>query len=270
MYLSILPTQALRPYVHGYWFVHDWDGAYVGRPINTAPHPGAVLSVNFGRPNEMDGRQIIPKAALLGIQTVARRWRAFPETYFVMAMLSVRGLVRLFPATGKGTTDRLSDLSDLIGDGSAHSLRLDLTSAWEPERICRQLDRWLLRRLETTKLPLELPRLVEAYRSLRIGKSVDKTASLIGLSRRQMNRWFHLHLCISPNQLRDLDRLDASVRAVQQGKGDPLALYSDQSHQIRNWRKRLALTPGSYRQESPSEMALLFGSSKPDAPSFYL
>ena len=270
MFLTLLPDQRLLPYVRGYWFVHDWDGAYAGRPITTAPHPGAVLSVNFGRPNEMDGGQIIPRAALLGIQTVARQWKAFPETYFVMAMLSVRGLVRLFPTTGNDTSDRLLHLSDLIGDRAANAFRVDLTSAWEPQYVCSQLDRWLLKRLDDTKLPSELPRLIAACSALRTGQSVDAAASLISLGRRQMNRWFHLHLGISANELSDLERLEASVRAVQQRNGDPLARYSDQAHQIRSWRKRLPFTPGFYRKSSPSEMATSFGSSGPEAPSFYL
>jgi AraC-like DNA-binding protein len=68
----------------------------------------------------------------------------------------------------------------------------------------------------------------------------------------------------------DIERLHSSVRAVQRGEADVMAGYSDQSHQIRSWRKRLDVTPDSYRRSVRSPMVASFGRSCEEAPSFYL
>ena len=64
MFLVLHPSPLLAPYVQGYWFVEDLEGAYAGTSISTTPHPGAVLSVNFGRPNAMEGGPIVPRVSL--------------------------------------------------------------------------------------------------------------------------------------------------------------------------------------------------------------
>jgi hypothetical protein len=65
------------------------------------------------------------------------------------------------------------------------------------------------------------------------------------MNRRQLHRLFHRHLGIGPKLLADLERLHSSLRGVQTRYGDPLAGFSDQAHQIRNWRRRLGVTPGT-------------------------
>ena len=45
------PSPPLSPFVDGYLCVRDLGGNYCGRPIRTTPRPGAVLTVNLGRPN---------------------------------------------------------------------------------------------------------------------------------------------------------------------------------------------------------------------------
>ncbi len=270
MFQVVPPAPALSPYVAGYWFVQDLPGAYEGQPIQTSPHPGAVLSFNFGRPNAMVGGPLVPSASLLGVQTEARRWRSWADTYFVMAMLTVRGLVRLFPATGSGTSDRLIELAAVIGSAAATTAHLDIEAGWSPAVVRHRLDAWLLERLERTRAPAELARLCLAHERLRGGHSVAAAAAAAAVSRRQLGRWCRTHLGIGPKRLMDLERLQSSVRAVQRGRGDPVEGYSDQAHQVRTWRRHLGTTPGAYRRSAPSALASHFGASGEQAPAFYL
>jgi AraC-like DNA-binding protein len=270
VFLACRPDPRLAPYVLGYWFVEDLRGEHEGRPIRTAPHPGAVLSVNFGRPNAMEGGPLVPRASLLGVQTVGRGWRSWSGTYFVMAMLTAPGLARLFPASGDASADALLDLGGLLGDGPARALGDDLGAAWRPRRVRERLDRWLLARLDSVAPPPELPRLAAACDLLRAGRRVDAAAASVGVTRRQLGRWFRGHLGVGPKRLADLERLHASLRAVQRGRGDPLAGFSDQAHQIRTWRARLGVSPGAYARGVPSPMAGHFGASGEEAPAFYL
>lgn len=270
MFQVIAPCPALAPYVNGYWFVQDLEGVYEGQPIVTCPYPGAVLSVNFGRPNAMEGGPTVPKVSLLGFQSASRRWRSWSDTYFVMAMFSAVGLARLFPGIGRDCKDRLMDLASYLGDGAACALEADLSAAWSPARIARQLDDWLLRRLDATRAPMELPTLAAAHALLRQGRQVQDIARLTAVDRRQLHRWFERHLGLGPKQLMDLERLQSSIQAVQRGDGDPLTGFSDQAHQIRNWRRRLAQTPGGYARGGPSQLAEYFGRQPGDGPAFYL
>jgi AraC-like DNA-binding protein len=268
-FLVLPPAPPLAPYVAGYWFVEDIAGVHEGRPIATSPHPGAVLSVNFGRPNAMVGGPTVPRVSLLGVQQVVRRWRSWSETYFVMAMLTVHGLARLFPNLGRDSMDRLLDLSAVLGDRGARLLGDDLDAARAPGRIGTALDRWLLQRLSEVGAPPALPRLVAAHEMLR-SATVEQTASRLEVSRRQLNRWFREHLGVGPRRLMEIERLHDSLRAMQRGGGDPLAGYSDQPHQIRSWRRRLGVTPGRYARGVPSPMARYFSASDAAAPAFYL
>ncbi|HEY0136910.1 MAG TPA: hypothetical protein VGB85_22665, partial [Nannocystis sp.] len=220
MFLVRSPAPALAPFVAGYWFVEDIAGAHEGLPIRTSPHPGAVLSVNIGRPNAVEGGPLVPGASLLGVQTAARGWRSWSDTYFVMAMLTVRGLARLFPHTGPGSADALLDLGAMIGDAASHALAADVGAAWRPGAIAGQLDRWLLARLATVEPAPGLARFAAAAEVLRAGGTVEHAARHAEVTRRQLHRWFCQHIGVGPKQLMDLERFQASLQAVQREQGD--------------------------------------------------
>lgn len=270
MFLTLPPSEPLMPYVRGYWFVQDIEGRHEGQPIVTSPHPGAVLSVNFGRPNAMEDGPTAPRTSLLGLQSASRRWKSWADTNFVMVMLSCEGLVRLFPHLGREARDELADLGGLIGARASAALADDLDGAWAPPRIAGRLDQWLAGRLATVAETSGYRRFVAAQRLLRAGAEVQETAVRLDIGRRQLTRWYERHIGFSPKQVMDLERLQNSVRAVQNGRGDPVQGYSDQAQQIRGWRRRLDLTPGAYRRSRHSPMAEYFGRSDADAPAFYL
>ncbi len=271
MFLTLPPAPQLAPYVHAYWFIEDIPGDYEGSPIRTSPLPVAVLSVNIGRPNASDDGALVPGTALLGLQTRSRLWRSWSDTYFVMAMLTVPGLIRLFPHSGSGSSDRLLELGAVTGDTNAGALCDGVTAALDPIPVAGELDRWLLARLAGSEPIVEGRRLVSAHRILRRGGSVTKAARAAGTNRRQLQRWCHRHLGVGPKTLADLERLQRSLRSVQTTQGDPVTGFSDQAHQIRTWRRRLGITPGAYRADTRSSLAAYFSANTtPAEPIFYL
>lgn len=271
MFFTLPPAPDLAPFVQSYWFIEDIPGEYEGRPIRTSPVPVGVLSVNMGRPNAGEDGSLVPRASLLGLQSRARSWRSWSDTYFVMAMLTVPGIVRLFPHTGSAAANTLLDLGAILGDAPAGALSNDIAAALEPGRIARQFDRWLIDRLAScAHVPEDRP-ILAAHHVLRSGGSVAAAADSAGVDRRQLHRWFHRHLGVGPKQLADLERLHKSLRAVQTKRGDPVAGFSDQAHQIRSWRRRLGITPGSYGDKAISGLAAHFSSNPTRAdPAFYL
>lgn len=271
MFLIVPPSPPLTPFVRGYWFVEDLAGSYQGRPIRTSPHPAAVLTVHLGQPNMNDRGIAVPVASLLGLQTRVRTWLSGPETKFVMVMLSVEGLIRLFPATGDATADSVLDLGGVLGDRGRRGLVQDLTAAWQPHLVAKQLDHWLERHLHGTRTRPEARRFAAAWKVLESTGRVDATATQVGISRRELHRWSRRHLGVAPKQLADLARLQASVASVQTGQGDPVAGFSDQAHQIRTWGRRLGVTPGAYTPSLLATMAKQAGAMLPQqAVTHYL
>jgi AraC-like DNA-binding protein len=217
----------------------------------------------------VDGPRV-PRLSWLGVQTVARHWRSWSETYFVMVMFTPVGMARLFPHAGADSLDRLLELNALIGDRDTRLLGETVDSAWRPELIARVLNRWLLTRLDAVTSAAELPRLAAACDALRHGQCVDEAAKSVGVSRRQLQRWFQSHVGASPRQFIDVQRLQNSVRAAQRRVGEPIDGFSDQSHQIRTWRARLGVTPGAYQRAAASVLVERFKASSIVAPAFYL
>ncbi|AFE05270.1 hypothetical protein COCOR_03499 [Corallococcus coralloides DSM 2259] len=257
-FLKQAPAAPLASLVLGYWFIQDLKGAHEGRPIQTAPSPTAVLTLNFGRPCTSDFAAGGPRASLLGIQSHHRDWRSGEGCAFVMVMLTPAGLARLFPASGPSTGDDLLELGAVLGDGASRRLVEDLSAAWEPHWVAARLDAWLLERLVTTKPLPETERLARAWDVLRRTSRVDAAARAVNVSTRQLERWFQAHLGHSPRQLSALERLHHSLLAAQTGQGDPHEGFSDQAHRIRMWRRHLGLTPGRFARTPRSMMADYF------------
>lgn len=258
--LTILPpSPLLARAVLSYWFIQDMAGSHQGKPIRTAPHSAPVLTINFGQPNTDSAGMCVPKASLLGLQTRARTWISGPETYFVMVMLTPQGLISLFPHVGSDVIDGLLDLGSFIGDRETHHLLNDLSAAWAPQRIKPRLDRWLLRRIEMGKDSTEPAQFAIACDMLAQNQTVHTVADEIGISRRGLHRWFHSQFGVGPKEYALLHRLQASLTSVQTRCGDPVASFSDQAHQIREWKRRLGVTPGAYRQTSLAHLAVRNG-----------
>lgn len=218
------------------------------------------MTVHLGQPNRMECGSAVPRVSFLGLQTGARVWHSGPETRFVMIMLTLRGILRLFPHTGEGTADRVVELGALLGDREARLLRESLSGEWQPLLLAMRLDRWLERRLVARG---ELERLIAAVEVLQRTGRVAEAAASAAVSRRQLHRWTRQQLGLGPKEVAHLARLEASVAAAQSPGGDPGQGFSDQAHQIRVWRQWLGTTPGAYRPSALCELARTAGATAP-------
>jgi AraC-like DNA-binding protein len=249
----IEPSAHLFDYVDGYLYARDRVGQYSGRPIRTVPRPGAVLTVNLGRPNRTADGISTPAVSLLGLQTESRTWYSDGGTHLVMALLSPAGFARLARAAGGEIADSLLDLSSLLGDREV-SVLLDSVNSMRTEPV-RALDSWLLRYLSKEHQGADSRSAEAACVALSKVSRVDTAAEHLGVSRRHLSRVVSRHLGISPKTLIELHRLERSIRAIQSGSGEPAGGYADQAHQIREWRRRLGITPGRYSRDGYSILA---------------
>ena len=187
MFTTRPAAEALAPFVSGYWFVEDLAGAHPRDvPIHTVPRPGAVLTVHLGRPNEGELPIGAPAVSLLGVQSRARAWWSRGDCYLVMVMLSLPGVLRLFPALGEALGDGMLELGSTLGDRATRRLRADVVGAFTPDRIAGRLDAWLLARLESLPAVDELAGFTHAFDALARTGRVDDAAAAAGISRRRV------------------------------------------------------------------------------------
>lgn len=256
--VAIEPHHQLRPYVLSYRVVEDKLGEFAGTPIWTCPEPIGVLSANFGKRSYHESGEIHPKVGLLGVQTRTRQWISQPETSFVMAILTVPGMMTLFPDIGQDSADNLLDVSGLWGERRAgefwrclpHELRLD--------DVKRAMDGWFLNLLSAAPISVR-KRCLQLHQALISNKRIDTTCEQLGITPRTLQREFQRHLGISPKQVMNLHRLQRSVRATVSQR--PMEEFADQAHEIRAWRRYLSRTPGRYSTENRSVLAKAFASS---------
>jgi AraC-like DNA-binding protein len=267
MLMPSAPSPPLRPFVDGYLHVRDLAGDHRGRPIRTAPRPGGVLTINLGQPNRTGDGAATPRLSLLGIQRCARSWRSDADTHFVMALLTPAGLARFARGSGGATAEALLDLSSVIGERAANGL-VDTVYA-SRNGLVAALDGWLLARLVSERERPEMYAARAACAILSRASRVDAAADQLGVSRRHLHRVVVHHLGISPKALIDLYRIDRSLRALQRGEASGVDGFADQAHQVREWRRRLGITPGRYARDGRSALAEAFGAGA-DRPAFYL
>lgn len=271
--LALEPHKQLRPYVLSYRIVEDLTGKYAGKPIWTCPEPVGVLSVNFGRPSFHESGKACPKVGLLGIQTRVRQWTSQPETLFVMAMLTIPGILLLFPHVGRESADNLLDVADYWGDKKTNIFRGRFPDKWEPGAMKMAMDNLLLDFAFGDSNWKKMRRL-NMYQALTTHQRIDLACEHLGVSSRSMQREFRQHLGVSPKQVLNLQRFQHSLKANVEEVPENLATgFSDQAHEIRAWHKYLDRTPGCYKAKDRSLIARTFASEidvSCDQPVFYL
>lgn len=261
----VAPSARHVSLIRGYWCVEDWSGVHVGKPIITGPSAGSIVTVNVGLPNaDAEGRPG-PQVALSGLYTQVHQWQSCAETCFIMVMLSAQGLACLFPGFGRVSVDRVLDVRELLGNSVARQLELSVGIEQVVHGQVEQIERWIDRRLELRRSLQREESMQSAIRCLAGGESIDRVSKAVQVSRRTLYEWSVEHLGIGPKALSMLARLERSIAAVQSGKGDPICGYSDQAHQIRDWRRHLCQTPTRYRTQKQSHLAIEYRQATVDA-----
>lgn len=257
--LEFSPSRSLAPYVAGYWYLKDLAGEYRGRPIRTIPSLRSVLTVNVGHPNRRLQDFYAPRVSVLGIQTHPTIWVSDVDTQFIMAVLTPKGLISLFPHDSGRLVDTFVDLGAVAGDAWMRALATHVARKATPAEMARVMDETLLRRLSQHTLA-DTARLESAMTLLKDGRRVDFVADQIGLSRRHLGRLFKNSLGVSPKTFATIARIGSSTAAFQANHWRQFDGFSDQSHQIREWKRHMDMTPGQYRNEGLSPMAHRFWS----------
>jgi AraC-like DNA-binding protein len=260
MRLSIItPAPDLAAHVGGYCLIDDPEGEFDAQSLSAAPQIGACLCLQLGDDVDTNFRDRRPRLSYAGIQPHVRTYRPLGKVRSVVIFLTALGTVRFLPSTGRALYAEGVDAGALLGDGTVRRLRDHAGAADGDEEIRAAIDNWLRQRFGASE-EREPERRVATAMAMMSGSaiSIDRIATRLDLSQRQLERDFLEHVGTSPKTFQQIARVAESVRATLAGDSDPLEGYADQAHQTRSWRSYLGFTPGRMKSAGPSEAAAKF------------
>jgi len=252
------PAQDLAHVVAGYCLCDDPSGVMAGQSVTACPQLQSVICLQLADSVETDFRDRRPVMSYAGLQPAPRRYRPDGAARSVLIFLTDLGALRLFPYIGPQVFAEGHDIGALIGDGPVLQARAAASSADSDRAIAESLDAWLRDRFARAPAG-DMDRLAAAMARLNAdGCTVAGAAQAVNLSERQLERAFHAHVGIAPKRYQQLSRMSRSLTAALSGDGDPLHGFSDQAHQIRNWKKHLGATPGTVLRQGLSPVGRMF------------
>jgi AraC-like DNA-binding protein len=233
------PAEQLAPFVEHFWMV-SWE--LEGQPpfvTETLPHPSVHLVFEKG------------KSRLVGVQEGKFTRTLEGNGHVFSAKFKPGGF---FPFTGSpvsALTNRTVPPAELFGEAIAGVE--DAIVAGNNEEKIAQLEKFLLGFHPAAYPELELlQRLCMQIAGDRGITRVEQVAEAAGMSVRRLQRLFSRYVGVSPKwtirryRLHDaLERLKVNPEQSLAGLAADLG-YADQAHFIRDFKKIIGITPGSF------------------------
>ena len=245
MITSIPPSSDLTPYIHGYYFGLALKGEFSARPMHFAPHAGGCLVLNLANLGQSEDGETHGRSSLSCLRNKRRILKADDQAYEVHVALTVAGMLRFFPGATAMLADSTAALAAVLGATEASRLEAEVMAAWHPLNVASVLDGWFLRRMEQVTMSHHQRLTATAFEALQRSTSVKSAADQVGISVRQLNRWFRNELGTNPKGLVEIIRVRTSLdllvrRAVRRRllevntswleESGPYAGYYNQGH----------------------------------------
>lgn len=229
-----LPATALSPYVSHYWLSrNNRDTEHLILPDGCVDVVYGVGGVTFGLAYGVATRKsfcvMTPDFHYLGIcfrPGQSRHFLKFAQNHLTDSSLSITGLAGLSPES----------FADEIASGEAF------------QRLDKALLDWVARQpIESNAVDVALATIDRCIGYV----SIENVASQVGVSRRQLERYFLRDVGISPKNYARIRRwqytfgLLRSRRSMALADIAQVAGYADQSHMSRDFRYFFGQSPGS-------------------------
>ncbi|KIO37677.1 AraC family transcriptional regulator [Shewanella sp. cp20] len=255
------PSVALQPYIKCYWHIYRAAGSEYSSTEFMHPEGGSGIIFNFGAPIHLDGVPHRSSCLVTGPTRQSTKLELFGQ-------VDALG-IRFWPGTGRAFLS--SPLSEMLGQNlTPEDLSLTLLSHELVERLAIQptlqeritlLETRLMQYL-AGKAPLaekNEPSMRYALSWITKQKGQGELHQLlteIDISQRQLERLFQQNLGLSPKYFSILQRTGFAKDLLRQDTAQSLtdigyhAGFYDQAHFIREFKKVIGITPGSYRNKA--------------------
>ena len=244
-YQQFRPHNALSPYIDAYWTVTGSNSTPI--PSTILPDGCVDIILNHGPsfPAQQDQIMRSSEAWLVGTMTRYKELVRPPSTLLTGIRFRPGGFSFFFDHTFlKNTADQTVEFDKTL---------LPTLRAGNPSTI---LDRFFIDRLSAPSQPLQ-PFIEDIYRSN--GRlTVSALAKQRFVTIRQLERFFQLHLAISPKEFISFVRYESAVRALRSRKPGATLLdiacacgYYDHAHLSNEIKKYSGSTPLSHSSKLP-------------------
>lgn len=242
---SVAPPAALEGVVASLWST-AWD--FRGR----APHTFELLGDPSVHVVFEAGR-----SRVVGVWT--RCWRrALEGKGLIRAAKLVPGaLATFFAVPAHQLTDRVTPLSELFDDDVAALERSFASHASADAPAFARLARWLeARRRPSSPDGVRVAELLAQVAARRELATVEAWARAAGVTVRQLQKLFRVHVGASPKWVLRRHRLQEAAARLDAGRGPSLADvaaelgYADQAHFTRDFRAATGRTPARFSREA--------------------
>lgn len=242
---------SMRPRVAALgWLDHD-----AGTGVHNASLPSDQFIVTLRCSDTPEGRDLLGTELQVMLTPVREHARVHPvagRNQIVAAALTALGLFSIFRGGVQGPFDVPLPLAALCGRAQERALRLALAACRSMDECAQAFGRWLeTQALLAPTLPGAQQRV--ARTALRVAGmnlaryDVQALAGQEGVTRRQLERDFRLHLGVSPGGYARLVRFQRAASAVSRGQRMVDAAldhgYADQAHMSRVFKAYAGLSP---------------------------
>ncbi|HSK13285.1 MAG TPA: helix-turn-helix transcriptional regulator [Phnomibacter sp.] len=250
------PCEALRPYVHSFWygrFNEDRSPLFVQQVMPT----GFVelifhLSSQHCFLLQHGAWSKSPLYTLVGLFSKPYEVHFKDKVDCFGIRLKPEGIYNLFGVPGSKFSGEYLDM-EMVLDSTFRSFSEQLIGALQPEKMVQLTEAYLLSCYRSNNINYYyLNHAAESIRNSYGMLSVDELCKQVYISQRQLEREFSEKLGLSPKQYQRLVRISrVNELLVQQGKPQLTDIgyeagYADQAHFIREFRQFARVTPSGF------------------------
>jgi len=236
---------ALEPHLEHFWTV--WWRLPAGQALvrETLPHPCFHVVVEGG------------VATVAGVarsrftRVLEGRGRVFGAKFHPGAFRALLG------ASASSLTDRVVPLAQVVGPGAARRYARAIASARDDaQRVGRARAFWAGLLPPPPADAALLRGLTHAAATDRGLTTVEALRERAGLHLRELQRWFHDAVGVSPKWVIQRYRLHEALLGLQQRQSTVAALaarlgYADQAHFARDFKRLVGVAPSQYASQTP-------------------
>lgn len=251
-YKEYQPSEALQPFVVGYWSLHTDGTDSATTPVQRCFPAGTIEWITQIRGKNMVGINEqsefnYPKSIFTGVCTKAAEWYGYGNSELFGVRFTPEGAIRLFNTPLKEYNNRFLNVEDFLASSISPIISNLISAASVNERIFI-IETFLHNKIKFQQI--ERTYFTEALKLIRLDEELNiaQLSKKVYVGERQLQRSFQNNLGISPKHYQRVMRLYKAHQHVLFHKDNFTSIayqfgYSDSAHFTRDFKSYFGVTP---------------------------
>lgn len=250
----LLPSPALRPFIHHYWVIRAGDS--YSMELNIMPIGCMKWMFHRGKPFSVEGISDLGNtASICGQYSSSVRVGIFGKTDLLFVFFQPYAMKMVTGIPCEELTDANVSMDDL-GNPEFRQLKQMVLESEDDASAIEIIENFILRQLARRNEDSYLKQLVALCGAIERSPNLTLTdlADTACLSERQLRRVFSDHIGLSPKQMLRIRRCLAATKAIQQTEEVDFAQliaqfgFTDHSHLYKEFKLFAGMSPSEYIQ----------------------